>query len=722
MSAPDTHRSRPTMAAAWLGLLALMSSWSSDVARAGDGDSDGDLVPDLEEIDCGSDPFDPYSRCDEYCEDGLLDAWDSTVPADGVLLGQVRFIETPQTGPAHYNYFNSSGHPTGVNLDRFHGNTWIHRRTTTGAVTFGTIFGEDNGGGLDESASIRFRIVDSSTAPFISRADDPGEIAEVPAGSGAFEGDFLYGNNSDGVAVSGIADGECWTVIVESLEFEVVTNWYLSNGATPAFDDDLELDIGSEIRLTPACCEPSGVSVVIVPGDGDDDGLPDLEDNCPTVLNPAQLDADLDGVGDACDNCPSSFNPAHELATDCNGDGDTDDPGEGIREQCDVDDDGLGCACDPCPSDPDGADDDGDGTPDCADCCPDDPEKTEAGPCGCGLDDDDGDGDGTPDCFDACPSDATKIVAGACGCGAADVDSDGDTVLDCDDLCPGDAEKIAPGTCGCGVSDRDDDGDGLPDCLAPSLCDACELRPLLEAALPDAVPAPMGDDCEGVGLPVAPAPCCPLVVETVEVVTGSPLLPSTHPCAAPCGQPCLSHDFDGLEPGEIVTTQFAGITVSGSEPVVSFDTEAPTCGDDDLATPGLGPGNDTARGDVLILAEDSACQPDDARDGGLLTVSFDEPSEVHWIGLLDADEEGNVVRALDAGGDLLFEKTLVAQADNGWQRIDIARCDVSVLEIELTGSGALTDIACFDGRPRSRRPAEARNSVSRRDRVRGARR
>ena len=35
--------------------------------------------------------------------------------------------------------------------------------------------------------------------------------------------------------------------------------------------------------------------------DGDDDGVPDDEDNCPDVFNPDQRDADQDGTGDACD-------------------------------------------------------------------------------------------------------------------------------------------------------------------------------------------------------------------------------------------------------------------------------------------------------------------------------------------------------------------------------------------------------------------------------------
>lgn len=37
------------------------------------------------------------------------------------------------------------------------------------------------------------------------------------------------------------------------------------------------------------------------PPDGDDDGIPDSEDNCPEIFNDDQLDSDGDGLGDACD-------------------------------------------------------------------------------------------------------------------------------------------------------------------------------------------------------------------------------------------------------------------------------------------------------------------------------------------------------------------------------------------------------------------------------------
>jgi hypothetical protein len=40
-------------------------------------------------------------------------------------------------------------------------------------------------------------------------------------------------------------------------------------------------------------------------GDADDDGVPNLCDNCTEVANPDLGDADDDGLGDACDACPT---------------------------------------------------------------------------------------------------------------------------------------------------------------------------------------------------------------------------------------------------------------------------------------------------------------------------------------------------------------------------------------------------------------------------------
>ena len=87
--------------------------------------------------------------------------------------------------------------------------------------------------------------------------------------------------------------------------------------------------------------------------DLDGDGIPNDEDNCPTVFNPirpidggVQPDDDGDGIGDACD--PTPLRPDLDDDTVLN---DVDNcPFVYNPDQEDADGDGIGDACDPCPT------------------------------------------------------------------------------------------------------------------------------------------------------------------------------------------------------------------------------------------------------------------------------------------------------------------------------------------------------------------------------------
>lgn len=190
--------------------------------------------------------------------------------------------------------------------------------------------------------------------------------------------------------------------------------------------------------------------------DTDDDGVLNVNDNCPTTPNEDQVDADGDGVGDVCDNC-SMVSNVNQLDTDNDGEGDVcdttptgDTDNDGIdnaidnclttpnSDQADADGDGVGDVCDICEGSDDSLDADADGVPDGCDICP-------------GSDDTiDTDGDGIPDGCDNCPTTPNADQA----------DADGDGVGDDCDICEGSDDSL------------DTDNDGVP-----NGCDNCPSIP-----------------------------------------------------------------------------------------------------------------------------------------------------------------------------------------------------------------------------------------------------
>ncbi len=344
---------------------------------------------------------------------------------------------------------------------------------------------------------------------------------------------------------------------------------------------------------------------VVAPGDGDGDGVPDGQDNCPSVSNPGQVDTDGDGIGDACeapgdddgdgtpdatDNCPTTPNPGQADA-DLDGIGDAcevpgDDDGDGVPDgpdncnevanpdQTDTDGDGIGDACEV------PGDDDGDGTPDGTDNCPTTPNPGQADADGDGIGDacevpGDDDGDGVPDGPDNCDQVANPGQADADGDGIGDAcdgvvnppDSDGDGVPNATDNCPAVPNAGQADTDGDGIGNacdpvdnnaaNDIDGDGIPNAN-----DNCPAVP--NAGQADTDLDGIGDVCDPITGPnnnpnpnpnptntVAASNAASLVTRDTAVIIGNRVLVQAS-CPRKAKKPCKVR-LVGLLNGAVAT-------------------------------------------------------------------------------------------------------------------------------------------------------------------------
>jgi len=205
-------------------------------------------------------------------------------------------------------------------------------------------------------------------------------------------------------------------------------------------------DLGYEVASSRGC-------FIFTTYDGDSDGVPDLQDNCPLVYNPSpQADGDGDGVGDACDLCATTPDPPT-----CYGPTAAGSPCShvGIQDSCldlhsclqaDADADGVGDLCDNCPAAANGSQDDmdGDGSGDLCDNCLTAYNPSQS----------DSDLDQAGDACDNCPAAYNPA-------GLAQVDTNGDmsiTPADC----------VVPPSTSTGQCEFDLDGVG-------DICDNCPI-------------------------------------------------------------------------------------------------------------------------------------------------------------------------------------------------------------------------------------------------------
>ncbi len=213
----------------------------------------------------------------------------------------------------------------------------------------------------------------------------------------------------------------------------------------------------------------AGVSWVAEGADGDSDGIPDDDDECPTKPEDKdgiqdsdgcpEEDVDHDKLPDDIDKCPLEPETVNQYKDD---DGCPD-------SMTDTDNDGIPDEDDKCPKKPGTLkygthrgcpDSDKDGVADAVDKCPKEQEDTDGFADTDGCPDPDNDGDGVLDAMDEC-ADQPEIHNGfkdSDGCPDFPPDRDGDGIPDDKDRCPSQAENL---------NDMSDD-DGCPE-FSPAL-------------------------------------------------------------------------------------------------------------------------------------------------------------------------------------------------------------------------------------------------------------
>ncbi|MEM7523523.1 MAG: SdrD B-like domain-containing protein, partial [Pseudomonadota bacterium] len=183
----------------------------------------------------------------------------------------------------------------------------------------------------------------------------------------------------------------------------------------------------------------------------------------------------------------------------------------------------------------------------------------------------------------------------------------------------------------------------------------------------------------------------------IDKISFTPVEPEFRECDDP---DAVKIDFEGFSAGAIVGDQLDGVTISGmanddqdsatDNDAMVFDSASPTGGDTDLAT--------DSQGKILIITEDDNDEnPDDEAHGGKLTFTFDNPSKVFDIKVIDTEEGGVITATLSDGAVKTFAIPQIGDGAIAQVLIDLD--DVVTLEVALNGSGGIDDLCYVPGEP-----------------------
>jgi len=212
-----------------------------------------------------------------------------------------------------------------------------------------------------------------------------------------------------------------------------------------------------------------------------------------------------------------------------------------------------------------------------------------------------------------------------------------------------------------------------------------------------------------------------LLILAALAITGSPVLPGTHPAYASSGHgavapphdrmgdspdaqngcaPGFVLDFSGLPAGTILGEQYASygvhisVVANGGHPpaAIVFDSNASGSNDPDL---------EVDIGNISILARDLKDEngdglvdlPDESNSGGAQIFTFDQPVHVESFVFIDKDHGvPDKATAYDASNHEIKTVPIPVGANGSVQTINVDADNVRRLEIVYRDSGGLTGI------------------------------
>jgi PKD repeat protein len=160
--------------------------------------------------------------------------------SQGTMSQTIPAIETATTGSAFYNYYSASSH-TGYEK-AYESKLMLHRDITTDEISLIITHNIDRStSGIETGiGAVFFDIAGVPTGAYVSQSDDPNHgWSSCPLGAStrtsapyqeldlsyAREGEWYYGDNTDGGSISGLPTTSSWSITITPEGFHRITKW-----------------------------------------------------------------------------------------------------------------------------------------------------------------------------------------------------------------------------------------------------------------------------------------------------------------------------------------------------------------------------------------------------------------------------------------------------------------------------------------------------------------